>query len=456
MRVRFLAAGLLAMLPAGLVFADQHTTGVPELSSRPGAAYTIYLDPSGFNYDGTWSSSTPGITPSLNEVADNGTFGAADVAEINAIWAAMANQYRSFNVNVTTVDPAIAAGQSGTDIERRDYYDSQAHMMHTVIGKGDGWQGSADGLALLNTIGTVASNPGEHTNWMFTNAYDGTATVANGNYTGNISSHETGHTFGLNHQGDFTGTIPTATVVNEYGFGDDANGNGNYVATMGNASDRQRVAWRVGSTHNGDSQFVQNDVMTILANDGAAIADSGIGHTFATATAIPLAGSVIDVNNPLHRGVISPNSASNPDPIGVDNYTKDVFSFVTDGSNPISLILHDGDDFLTPGVADNGLTLRGALSIFDSSYSLVASAVEDSSTLFQTYTGLLGAGTYYAQITSFGGHEEVTNDYLAAQYYDMGGYFLTGSGFVAVPEPASIMLFAIGSIGLMARRRRAA
>ena len=62
---------------------------------------------------------------------------------------------------------------------------------------------------------------------------------------------------------------------------------------------------------------------------------------------------------------------------------------------------------------------------------LVSDATEDASTLFETYTGLLAAGTYYADIASFGGHVQDSPTFNAASYFDMGAYFLTGSGFTA-------------------------
>ena len=161
--------------------------------------------------------------------------------------------------------------------------------------------------------------------------------------------------------------------------------------------------------------------------------------------------------SPLHRGWISPASSASPTPINASNYTTDVFTFLSDGVTPISLTCNDGDDFLSAGTADNGLTLRSVLTIYDSAFNQVAIATEDASTLFETYSGLLGAGTYYAKVTSFGGHNEVTALYNPAQYYDVGGYFITGSGLatVAVPEPASLCLLTIGGIALLRRRRQA-
>ncbi len=419
---------LALLAPAGAALADQHTAGSPALSSRPGAAYTIYLDPAGFNYDGMWIGETPGNNLGLNNRGPTDTFTADDVTEIRAIWAAMANQYRCFNVNVTTVDPAIAAGQSATDILRRDYYDGQLGMMHTVIGPpgNNGWQGAADGLAGLFVIGSMQmTGSGRHTNWMFSQDVNLGGPVENGTYIGNISAHEGGHTFGLHHQSDYTGE----TNVNEYSFGDDATGDGSYVPTMGNASARQRVAWRLGSANSNGTRVDQNDVQIILSNTDKSVADSGIGHTIAAATALPVVSGSVNMASPLHRGCISPASAATPLPIGAANYTTDFFSFSSNGTSTITLTLHDGNDLLVPGTADNAATLRGVLTIRNAAGNAVGAGIEDASTLATTYTGILPAGTYYAQITSFGGHAQASAGFNAASFYDMGGYFVTGSGF---------------------------
>ncbi|QDT01587.1 PEP-CTERM sorting domain-containing protein [Adhaeretor mobilis] len=452
------ASALLVSSP--LAQATTLQDSVPVLSSRPGAAYTIYLDPSGFAYDGDWIGETPGTNLGFRDAPPGDTFTASDQDAISAMWAAMANQYRSFDVNVTTVDPAAALvnpadTQADNDLVRKDFYDSQARMMHTVIGPpgNAGWQGSADGLAGLNVIDSVAAaGSGEHTNWMFSQDVNNGDDVQDGTYIGNISSHEGGHTFGLQHQGDFT----AGGLVNEYSNGDTNPGPGSYVPTMGNASGRQRVAFRVGTAHDdNDDPFQQNDVAVIAGNAGMTFADSGIGHSFITATDLPITGDIVDVNDPLHRGQINPidQGGGTFDPIGFDKYTADYFSFQTDGINPITLTLHNGNDLLTPGVADNGATLRGFLEIYDSSLASLATGTESVDTLSTTYTGTLAAGMYFAQISSFGGHTE-DSIYDAAQYYDMGGYFLTGSGFALIPEPATGSLILVSFAFCVFRRGR--
>src|SRR4051794_34670396 len=63
-----------ALSAASLCRAQTHPGGVPALSSRPGAGYTLYLDFAGFNFTGNWGaipsnpggSGTPGDTPAYS------------------------------------------------------------------------------------------------------------------------------------------------------------------------------------------------------------------------------------------------------------------------------------------------------------------------------------------------------------------------------------------------------
>ncbi len=458
--------------------ADVHTGGVPLLNSRPGAAYTVYLDVNGFNYNGVWDSGElgmPGSTPSVGDVDAAATFNATQVASIKQIWERMAQSYIGFNVNVTTVDPAVAANQASTDVARQNFYDATPNMMHTVIGSqvrggalvtaanpsGKWYSTGADGVSGLGVVAGVTGGTGNggHTNWMFTEDQQGPGFI-NGEYIGAISAHENGHAFGLYHQSDYTGD----TLTHEYTNGDAVGTTttpGTYVAIIGNADARQRIAWRVGDTDQNGVRTPINDIQSMLATDNVSngragtanlhLVDDGIGHSRDTATPLAITGNTVDFN--LAQGVIVPNSETTPVASGFTNYTQDWFSFNSTGS-PITLTANDGTEFLTPGVADGAGTLRSTLDIYNAAGLIVGTAIEDASTLFETYTGTLPLGTYYANIDSFGGHVQDAPAFNAATYYDTGAFFLTGSGFAAVPEPASLGLVLISGI-FCARRRRA-
>ncbi len=443
------AAYSLFFLTVGVGFlaAEPHTTGTPPLSSRPGAPYTIYLDFGGFNYTGGWAEHTPGLNPPFDGADPNGTFSAGQIERIKATWAITASLYSAFNINVTTIDPA-AAGL--TDAQRQTFYNGKPNFMHTVmtVPVPGGWSEAGGASGVGSTVGTnnPANDPNtQHTNFiLFEAGFD----VVD---FGNATAHENGHALGLAHQSDFIGDM----LVNEYCFGETtAEGYdtrpGSYTAVMGGENGQQRKTFRAGSSHNFQPGNFQNDVKRMLSYNTAAEAtaqgrtggvdlhfvDDGHGHTLATAAELGVNGDGT-VNFALASGVIMPASESNPLPLGAENYTKDFFKFTLASARTISLTAHNGTQYLTPGVADPGVTLRSVLKIYNAAGTLHATATEDASTLFATYSGTLPAGTYYASVESYGGHHQINLQnptFEPSDFFDMGGYFLTGCGFHAPPQ----------------------
>ena len=204
---------------------------------------------------------------------------------------------------------------------------------------------------------------------------------------------------------------------------------------------------------------IQNDMQVLAAVPGldGFVAD-GIGHTRLTATALPIAGGTADASQA--KGIIVPLSATVPLAIGANNYTKDVWSFVSTGIDAINLNVIDGNDFLTIGTADPGATLHSTLNIFDALGSLVGVGAESADTFSESFTGVLPAGIYFAEVGSFGGYSQTsyfeTSEIpaITTYYFDAGSYFMTGSGFAAVAEPSSIVFAAMGFLGVAAYCRR--
>ncbi len=444
------ACGIVGGLLVSEVRADTHTTGVPQLSSLPGAPYTIYLDFAGFNFTGNWGggSSAPGNTPAFDNVT--GSFNSFEQNKISRLWARVAQCYTPFNVNVTTIDPAVAGGQADTDAHRQAYYDLTPQMMHTVIGQQqNNWCGPYGGISYVG-VDPYSYDPSSYnngagagwkTNWVFT---DG---VGTGLACGQAAAHENGHGLNLSHQSDYSG----ATYVNEYSKGDNNSGNGTYAPIMGAAYYTQRGAWRVGDSNNGSANNIQNDVSVLLRNPNIGrYVNDGIGHTLATATLLPVSGN--NVNAALAKGIIVPASTTSPTPIGASNYTSDFFRFYANGG-VVSLTAHNGSEFLSAGTADPGAMLRSTLTILDSSGTTVGTATEAASTLSETFFGTLPAGWYYAQIASYGGHSQTLGSYNTTSYFDMGSFFLTGSG-ISVPEPGTlVMLLVVVCLGIARLRR---
>jgi hypothetical protein len=310
-------------------------------------------------------------------------------------------------------------------------------MMHTVVGGNGTWVGQTGvtGISFSSVAASAQPNSGRHTNWTFSSRYV-TGGVPQLQGIGETTTHENGHALQLRHQSLWNGN----NLLNEYDPGD-----AHRAPTMGNADLTARGLWRVGTT-NVSSTSIQNDVGVLLTNAAiggtgvAGFVDSGIGHTLATATPLPLTGNTIDFATA--KGLITPNSTT-PNPLGEANYTTDFFQFTFDaGGGHVNVTLHSGRSTITPGAADPGATLDATLRLLNASGTPLATS---NTGTFSENIALnnLGAGTYYLQISSAGAN---------SQYFDMGSYFLTGT-LTPVPEPTTGLLFGAVAWGVWRRIR---
>ena len=106
MRLGLKAIGIVWGVLAISAVSVAQRPAAPALNSNPGARYTVFLNFTGFNYNGTWAGKTPGNVPAYTTDADATTFSTGDLNNIREIWARTSQKYIGMNINVTTVDPA--------------------------------------------------------------------------------------------------------------------------------------------------------------------------------------------------------------------------------------------------------------------------------------------------------------------------------------------------------------
>jgi hypothetical protein len=315
--------------------------GVPQLSSRPGAPATLYLDFDG-NVEQRWGSRTNVVTPTFDTDNNKASFSAAEVAAIREIWTRVAEDYAPFNINVTTVAPPVIADRVAARV--------------AIGGSYSGWYGSsAGGVSYVGGFAGAASNVA----YVFANTLGN-----NPRFIAEAASHEAGHLFGLEHQATWSG----GQLVTEY-----ASGTAALAPIMGVSYYADRSTWTKGVTSDGPA--VQQDDLTIIASstNGFGYAPDDYGNTIATATSLPAGGIV--------TGVIGRNDDS------------DVFKF-TSGGGQVSFSLD---------VAQFGPDLDGVLELKNAAGGTIATA-NPATTFGASLTTTVTAGTYYLVVRSSGGY----------------------------------------------------
>ncbi len=346
--------------PATASGAKHSLAALPALHSNPGASAKLYIAFAGAAPT-TWGGRTVPATPAYDRDGDPSTFSDSELDAIREIFARVAEKYSPFNMDVTTEDP----GQ---------YADRKAQRV--VVG-GDGrWFGSAGGVSYVGAFYNSASN----TSWVFS------MNLANGNpkYTAEAVAHEAGHAFGLDHQSAYSSS---GQKTDEYNPGDSKR-----APIMGDSYDAARGVWWKG-TSSVSSKSTQDD-LSILAgsSNGFGYRSDSSDGTFASPRPLTVAGTGL-----AGSGII----------ITTDDV--DVFSFSTG----------NGQVRLTGAVVNFGPTLDLKLQVYTASGRLVAMA--DTSSLGESLTLNLTAGSYLLAVSSHGG------------YGDVGQYTISGT---IAPEEA--------------------
>ena len=319
------------------------------LESKPDAPNTLYINYWGGRLSNTaWNDSIGRATinyAAFDKDNDPSTFSENERYLMWLAWQEAAEDYASFNINVTTSQAVYDATAST----------NRSQMIATttnVVAPGAG------GVAYLGGFGDERGY--YSTGWTFNLSADS---------MGMTHSHEAGHQMGLNHDG--------TSSLGYYG------GHGNWGPIMGAPFGKPFVQWSKGEYPRANNQ--REDDLAIIANVLGASADDA-GNT--TNTATPLSLPVI-----AKKGYLSPDGLT-PD--------TDVYSFTLPSSSEVSLEIipllgHEAES------SSSNLAMNASLK--DSSNSDIASMTSSDNlplnpkTNKLSYNGTLGAGTYYVNVT---------------------------------------------------------
>ena len=208
---------------------------VPALNSLPTASATIYLD-----FDGqvvTNSSWNGGATINAAPSGFNDT-------EITSIFNRVAEDYRPFNVNITTSEAKFLAAP----LNRR---------IRIIVTPTNYFRTGVGGACYTGSFTWGDDTPG----FVFSAALN-----MNSKWVAECCTHESGHSLGLSHQSKYDNGCSMVQSYNE-GIG---TGETSWAPVMGNSYYRNLSGWNNGPTPSGCTS--EQDNLSIITN--------GNGFTF--------------------------------------------------------------------------------------------------------------------------------------------------------------------------------
>ena len=345
-----------------LLFASAIKAQVPQLNSHPSAAATIYLDFDGEVVTGTaWNWGGP-----INAAAP-----ALSTAGITEIFNRVAEDYRIFNVNITT---SLAVYQAAPITKRTQ----------VIITPSNSWYGNAGGVAYIGSFSWGDGTPA----WVFTSMLSN-----NIKYIAEAASHEAGHTLGLQHQSTYNSSCgKTAEYASGQGTGEIG-----WAPIMGVGYYKNLTTWFNGR-NSVDCNTYQNDIEVIAgAENDFGLRNDDFADTYTDASDVAFVGSNFTVS-----GLI--NSSTD----------IDAFRLVLNGSANFNLMAIPQN----VGTANSGANIDIRVSLLNSLGDTVGRYNPTDLLNAGLDTNLL-AGTYYLIAEGVGNIN--LNDYGSLGYYSLAG-----------------------------------
>jgi len=359
----YFTRSLAACLPLTLTFLLHSAQAqVPKLSSYPAARATVYLDFDGhtargtaWNWDGDIVAKPSGLSP----------------AEITQIFNRVAEDFRIFNINITTDATVFTKAPV-------------AKRVRIIFTPTHQWYGQSGGIAFVNSFSWGDDTPA----WVFVSLLSGDP-----KYIAEAASHEIGHTFGLQHQSTYSNTC---ALISEYGEGR-GTGEIGWAPIMGLGYYKNFTTWTYGSSIEG-CKVMQNDIAIISGGyNNIGFRSDDHGNTRQAAT------NVLVTNDKFHHtGVI--NSATD----------KDFFKLVLARKSRLTMTVIPNN----VGPGNSGANVDIVMTLVKSSGDTIA-RVNPGSLLSTSIDTLLLAGTYYIGVDGAGNQN--VSDYGSVGMYSLGG-----------------------------------
>ena len=361
-----LKSGLLVLLLLGTIIAKSQ---VPVYSSYPSASSVIFLDFDGHSVIGTNWNYIPVIQCEASGVEES---------KITEIFNRVAEDYRPFNINVTT--------------DSTKYWAAPAtKRIRVILTVSSSWYGSAGGVAFVNSFSWGNNTPC----FVFTALLG----VNNSKNIAEAASHEAGHTLGLYHQAKYD---ENCIKLSDYHSG---NGSGEigWAPIMGVGYYRNFTLWHNGPNSSGCSS-IQSDLAVITSGS------NGVGYriddhksTFNQATTLNFSNTMgFNVNGVVEEGT------------DIDAFK---FTLPEAGRFEMSAIPYN------VGTGNSGSDLDLQVTLYNEAQ--VALNVYNPGTLLNSVIDtLLNTGVYYLKIEGKG--NQYASDYASLGSYSLDAKFTAG------------------------------
>ncbi len=355
---------ILAIILPLITLLSFKASCIPALSSLPTAQATIFLDFDGQHVQASsWNGGNP-LNCSPSGLSD---------AQITEIFNRVSEDYRPFNINITTDSVKFLAAP----LTKR---------IRIIITPTSGWYTGVGGVSYTGSFTWGDDTPG----FVFPDRLgpNNTKMVAE------CYTHESGHTVGLSHQAKYNGSC---TLLANYNDGT-GTGETGWAPVMGNSYYKNFSGWSNGPTPSGCTADQDNlSIITSLNGFNYRVDDHSDDPNVNPTT--------VTINNSLfsNNGIIT------------TNYDKDVFKFNLAKSGTLHL---DAKPY-SVGLNNDGADLDIKLELLDSALQVVH--VYDPVDILNIATDtILTSGVYYI-IVEGAGNNNTTN------YGSLGSYTISGT-----------------------------
>jgi len=353
------------------LFTSLNVLASPQLSSLPTAQATIYLD-----FDGHYVTSTIWNGGKPIDCAPSGM----NDAQITEIFNRVAEDYRPFNVNITTDSTKFLAAP----LTKR---------IRMIVTTTSAWYQGVGGVAYVGSFTWGDDTPG----FIFPDRLG----PFKPKIVAECCSHESGHTLGLSHQSKYNGACAMTAVYND-GLG---SGEIGWAPIMGNSYYKNLTGWNNGPTPSGCSAL-QDNLTIITSNNGFGYrVDDYSNDANANPTSLVMANKSFSTS-----GIISTST------------DKDVFKL----DLPQGGLLHLSALPFSVGANDDGSDLDVKITLLNAQKQTI-NIYNDSALLKVVIDTTLAAGMYYIVLDG-------TGNAFTSNYGSLGSYTVTGTF-----SPLSIM-----------------